>query len=73
MQLKEEVQNRGLADEIKITRTGCLGPCEEGPVIVVYPEGTWYKAVTLDDVAELVESHILGGKPVKRLVYNWPE
>lgn len=69
--LKEEVEKHGLKEEVKVTSSGCLGPCEEGPVIVVYPEGTWYKGVTLNDVQEIVEQHILEGKPVIRLVHDW--
>ncbi len=73
MKLKEEVENRGLEDEVKVTASGCLGPCESGPVIVVYPEATWYKNVTLEDVDEIIESHMVGGKPVARLVYEWSD
>lgn len=53
---------------IAITPTGCLGPCFEGPTIVVYPEAVWYAGVTVDDVAEIVESHMRSGVPVARLV-----
>ena len=71
LRLKEEVEKLGLKEEVKITGSGCLGPCEEGPTIVVYPEGTWYKGVTLEDVAEIVEKHILTGQPVERLRHIW--
>lgn len=53
---------------IAITPTGCLGPCFEGPTIVVYPEAVWYAGVTLDDVPEIVESHMRNGVPVRRLL-----
>jgi (2Fe-2S) ferredoxin len=58
---------------VTVTSSGCLGPCFDGPTIVVYPEGTWYAGVKKEDVAEIVESHMVGGKPVERLVYEWPE
>lgn len=73
MMLTEEVEKRGLQEEVRITGSACLGPCDEGPAMVVYPEGTWYQHVTPEDVAEIVESHILNDKPVDRLIYTWSE
>ena len=55
---------------VAVTPSGCLGPCFEGPTVVVYPEGIWYVGVTADDVAEIVETHMVGGRPVERLVYR---
>ena len=52
---------------VAVTSTGCLGPCFEGPTIVVYPEAVWYVGVTAADVAEIVEQHMSGGRPVERL------
>jgi len=52
---------------IRINRAGCLGRCEEGPAIVVYPEGVWYTHVSLADVPEIVEQHLVHGQPVERL------
>ena len=63
----EEVEEAELTDEVMITNTGCFGICSMGPVVVVYPEGVWYKEVTVDDVAEIVESHFENGKVVERL------
>ncbi len=54
--------------EIAVTATACLGPCFDGPTVVVYPEAVWYVGVTVADVDELVESHLLGGRPVRRLL-----
>lgn len=71
--LQEEVEKRGLTDNIKVTGCACLGPCEDGPVMVVYPEGIWYGHITPEDVSEIVELQMLQGKPVTRLLYNWPE
>ncbi|HVZ88548.1 MAG TPA: (2Fe-2S) ferredoxin domain-containing protein [Polyangia bacterium] len=53
---------------VAVTRTGCLGPCFEGPTVVVYPEGVWYVGVTPGDVPELVERHMCAGEVVARLV-----
>lgn len=53
---------------IAITPSGCLGPCFEGPTIVVYPEAVWYVGVTAADVPEIVEKHMRNGIPVHRLV-----
>ncbi len=58
---------------VSVTATGCLGPCTEGPTLVVYPEGVWYAGVRAEDVAEIVREHMVGGRPVVRLVYQWPE
>ena len=59
--------------KIAVTSSGCLGPCFDGPTIVVYPDGVWYAGVTEADVNEIIESHMVAGKPVERLVYRWPE
>ncbi|RMF67917.1 MAG: (2Fe-2S) ferredoxin domain-containing protein [Calditrichaeota bacterium] len=71
--LVEEADRRGLLDEIKITACGCLGPCEDGPMIVVYPEGVWYHNVQTSDVPEIVQSHMVENTPVARLRYEWPD
>ena len=71
-QLSEAIMARGLFD-VAVTATGCLGPCESGPTMVVYPEGVWYGQVTLEDVQEIVEKHMMGGDPVTRLSYEWPQ
>ena len=59
--------------KIAVTSCGCLGPCFDGPNIVVYPEGVWYAGVKAEDVPEIVEQHMAGGRPVARLVYSFPE
>jgi len=58
---------------VAITATGCLGPCFDGPTIVVYPEAVWYTGVTLADVPEIGESHMVAGRPVERLRYRFPD
>ena len=65
--LKEAVKTHSLKRAVRINGAGCLDQCEHGPCIVVYPEGIWYGFVTPEDVPEIVESHLLGGKPVERL------
>ena len=62
-----------LWDRIRVTACGCLGPCFDGPTLVVYPEGIYYAGVAPDDIDELLASHLVGGRPVERLVYHWPE
>ena len=70
--IAEELESRNLLGEIGLTATQCLGPCESGPSMVVYPDGVWYAGVGTADVAELVERHLVGGEPVDRLRYTWP-
>jgi (2Fe-2S) ferredoxin/predicted O-methyltransferase YrrM len=68
--LDREIQARGLAEDVQLTTCGCLGLCDEGPVMVIYPAGIWYRRVQASDVAEIVESHLRQGQPVARLVWN---
>jgi len=65
---KEEVARRGLRKTVRANSAGCLDQCEHGPTVVVYPEGVWYGRVRVEDVGEILESHIVGGRPVERLV-----
>ena len=65
---KQKLAERGLKGSVRANQAGCLDQCEHGPNLVVYPEGVWYGGVTLADVDEIVESHIVGGKPVERLM-----
>lgn len=71
-ELSAAIEGLGLTGEIAVTPTGCLGPCETGPTMVVYPEGVWYQAVKPEDIAEIASSHGRDGKPVERLRYTWP-
>ncbi len=66
--LKAELKNRGLQARVRANSAGCLDACEQGVAMVVYPEGVWYGGVTPADVPEIVESHLVGGKPVERLL-----
>jgi len=60
----------GKRQEIRINKAGCFSQCGHGPMIVVYPENVWYGGVQESDLQEILESHILGGTPVERLVYD---
>ncbi|MBQ6425891.1 MAG: NADH-quinone oxidoreductase subunit NuoF [Clostridia bacterium] len=68
--MEESLAAHGLAEEIKVVQTGCFGLCALGPIMIVYPEGVFYSRVTVDDVEEIVENHLLKGRVVDRLVYN---
>ena len=71
--LNSEISAKGLSDEIKVVQTGCFGLCALGPIMIVYPEGTFYHSVKAEDIAEIVEEHFLKGRPVARLVYHEKE
>ena len=62
-----------LCERVCVTGSACLGPCFDGPMLVVYPEGVWYRGVAVADVEEIVTSHLRGGAPVARLRYQWPD
>src|SRR5512133_1900935 len=64
---KEELARRGLKREVRANAAGCLDACADGPTVVVYPEGVWYGHVRLEDVPEIVESHLGNCVPVERL------
>jgi NADH-quinone oxidoreductase subunit F len=66
--LRESVLRKGLDNEIKVIETGCLGPCSIGPVAVVFPDAVFYENIKPEDAAEVVEEHLLKGRPVQRLV-----
>ncbi len=68
--LQKEIDAAGLGDEVKVVQTGCFGLCALGPIMIVYPEGTFYSRVTENDVPEIVAEHLVKGRPVQRLVYN---
>ena len=68
--LQEEIEANGLADEVMVVRTGCFGLCALGPIMIVYPEGTFYSMVKEEDIPEIVSEHLLKGRVVTRLVYD---
>ena len=65
-----EIQATGLQDEVKVIRTGCFGLCALGPIVVIYPEGSFYSMVKEENVKEIVDEHLLKGRPVTRLLYD---
>ena len=67
---EQKIRENGLDKEVKVIRTGCFGLCEAGPVVIIYPEGTFYSRVKVDDVDEIVSEHLLKGRPVQHLVYK---
>ena len=69
----EELEKRNLDKEILVVQTGCHGMCEMGPIVVIYPEGTFYCRVQASDVTEIVQEHLVKGRPVPRLLYTAPE
>ena len=67
---EEQIVKNGLDKEVKVVRTGCFGLCAAGPVVIVYPEGTFYSHVRVEDVDEIVTEHLLKGRIVQHLVYK---
>ena len=68
--LEKEIAAQGLAEEVKVVRTGCFGLCALGPIMIVYPEGCFYSRVKAEDVPEIVSEHLLKGRIVTRLLYD---
>ena len=68
--LETQIAEKGLSEEIKVIRTGCFGLCALGPIMIVYPEGSFYSQVKVEDIPEIVEEHILKGIIVTRLLYD---
>ena len=67
---EQKIKEAGLDKEVKVVHTGCFGLCEAGPVVIVYPEGTFYSRVKVEDVDEIVSEHLLKGRHVQHLVYT---
>jgi len=68
--MEAEIIAKGLEEEVKVVLTGCFGLCALGPIMIIYPEGTFYSNVKAEDVPEIVSEHLLKGRPVERLVYH---
>ena len=68
--LERELTTQGLDDEVQVSTCGCLGLCDDGPILITYPEGVWYHKVKEEDVAEIVSAHMRSGKVVSRLTWN---
>jgi len=65
---KQKLYERGLKRIVRPNKAGCLDQCSRGVAVVVYPEAVWYGGVTPDDVDEIIDEHLVGGRPVDRLV-----
>ncbi len=68
--LEKEISANGLAEKVQIVKTGCFGLCALGPIMIVYPEGTFYSMVTEDRIARIVKEHFVEGNPVKEYLYD---
>ena len=68
--LKEELKKQGLEEEVSVVQTGCHGLCALGPIMIIYPDATFYSMVQPEDIPEIVTEHLLKGRPVKRLLYQ---
>jgi (2Fe-2S) ferredoxin len=71
-QFKKRILELGLKADVRVNSSGCLDACEFGASIVIYPEQIWYGGVTIDEVEEIIQSHILNNIPVERLQINHP-
>ena len=69
-ELEKEFAEKGLTDKVKIVKTGCFGLCERGPIMIVYPEGSFYSRVKVDEIPRIVDEHLIGGNPVKEFLYE---
>ena len=69
-EFEAQIATKGLEKEVKVVQTGCFGLCALGPVVIVYPEGSFYSMVKVEDVEEIVSEHLLKGRIVKRLLYD---
>ena len=65
---KKVLAEHGIRNTVRANKAGCLDQCEHGPTVVVYPDAVWYGNVTKHDIEEIVTSHIIGNKPVQRLI-----
>ncbi|MGM9521575.1 MAG: NADH-quinone oxidoreductase subunit NuoF [Oscillospiraceae bacterium] len=68
--LARELEAKGLQDEVEIVQTGCFGLCALGPIMIIYPDGVFYSRVTVEDIPEIVEEHLLKGRIVQRLIHT---
>ncbi|MBE5992319.1 NADH-quinone oxidoreductase subunit NuoF [Lacrimispora sp.] len=70
VKLRDELGNQGLSEEVSVVQTGCHGLCALGPIMIIYPDATFYAMVKEEDIPEIVSEHLLKGRPVERLLYN---
>lgn len=72
-EFKKAMKEKGLSSRMRAQRTGCLDACEQGPSLVIYPEGVFYGGVTTADIPEIVNEHLIGNRIVERLAINYDE
>lgn len=70
-EFKRVVKERKLRLKIRVNRAGCMELCEIGPSVMVHPDNIWYQKVTVSDVEEIIDAHIIGGNPVERLLADF--
>ncbi|WP_312432514.1 NADH-quinone oxidoreductase subunit NuoF [Lacrimispora sp.] len=70
VKLRDELKNQGLDQEVSVVQTGCHGLCALGPIMIIYPDATFYAMVKEEDISEIVTEHLLKGRPVERLLYD---
>jgi (2Fe-2S) ferredoxin len=63
-----ELDQRGLFNKVQVTSTGCMGPCNQGVSVLVYPEGVMYRGITQADIPTVIDQHLVGGQPVESLL-----
>ena len=68
--MEEAIKEAGIQDEVQVVLTGCFGLCALGPIVIVYPEGTFYSRIEIKDAETIVKEHLVGGNPVKSLLYS---
>ena len=68
--LKTEIEKNGLSEEVSVIQTGCHGLCALGPIMIIYPDATFYSMVKVEDIPEIVAEHLLKGRVVTRLLYK---
>ncbi len=68
--LKQEIKANNLENDVKVVVTGCFGLCAKGPIVVIYPEGTFYQSVSVDDAKAIISEHIMQGKKVGKLLHT---
>ena len=69
-ELERQLKEKGIDQKVYVVRTGCFGLCERGPIMIVYPEGAFYTHVKMEMITEIVDEHLIGGKPVKKYLYD---
>jgi (2Fe-2S) ferredoxin len=68
---REVIEERGLKGKVRAQRSGCLDACKHGPSLVIYPEGTYYGKVGMNDVERIIDNHVIGGNLIEALEINW--